>query len=435
MKIWQLEREYDQLFLSVFDLRSKKSRKIRPKVLKIKEMIEKDKERAILELCKKYDGWDKEYPFQLTREEIREGAKSVNSYDLKVLRGMVERVRECHRQRKYGKKVINRGGLRVEEDYVPVEKVLIYAPGGKASYPSSLIMAAVPAQLAHVKEIHVTSPSPGGRVNPYILACAEILGIENVYRLGGAQAIFSFAMGVGGVPKVDMIVGPGNAYVEEAKRECFGSVGIDTIAGPSELLILATEPLFPEIIAKDLLSQAEHDEMAVLWLFSPDVEHIKDVISHLEINLQRSKRKGIMSKVVSERTFFVHYNSRETAISAINRLAPEHLQIIGDKDLKEKVFYSGITYVGISTPTALGDYYIGTNHILPTGGSGRFLGGLSVESFRRKRIAVEVDFSFIERYGSQAERIAEIEGLFCHKEAIRARKEMKHEIEDWVSQR
>lgn len=432
MKIWELDREHSELLSHLFRLRSRKGKSVRAQVLRIKKRIEQDKERGILEFCKKYDGWDKDYPFQLTKEEIADGAGKIDKGDVRVLKGMVERVRACHRPQKSGREIIRKEGLRVEEDYVPVERLLIYVPGGRASYPSSLVMAAVPATYAGVKNIYITTPAPGGIVSPYILACAEILGIENVYRIGGAQGIFAFALGIG-VPKVDMIVGPGNAYVEEAKKECFGLVGLDTVAGPSELLVLAKKPVFPDLVARDLLSQAEHDEMAIIWLFSPSTEYIRQVMDCASAYAKEAERKGIIKKVLANNAFFVHYESEEMAINVINRIAPEHLQIIGDGNLKDKILYAGITYIGITTPTALGDYYIGTNHILPTGGAGRFLGGLSVETFRRKRVMVKTDYSFIRKYGKNAARMAEIEGLHCHREAINARKEKKDEAKDRLS--
>lgn len=435
MKIWQLEKESHNLLAFLQSLRRKKEKRVRREVLRIKRIIEKEGEKAIIELSKKYDFWERDYPFRLKKEEILEGASSVPSEDIDVLKRMIERVRLCHRPVNQKKRILEEDGLRIEEEYIPVEKVLIYAPSGKAVYPSSFIMAAVPAILAEVKDIFVTAPSPFGRINPYILACAQILGIENVYRIGGAQAIFAFAMGIGEIPKVDMIVGPGNAFVEEAKKECFGLVGIDTIAGPSELLILAKEPLFPEIIAKDLLSQAEHDEFAIIWLFSPHRRYLHEVERSIHFYAEKAKRKEIIRKVLAKRAFFIHYKDEELAFKIINLIAPEHLQIIGDGSAKERVLYSGITYLGITTPTALGDYFIGTNHILPTGGAARFSGGLSVDTFKRKKIVVFADHSFLEKHAEGAERMAEIEGLLCHKEAINARKEWKDEIKSRISKR
>ncbi|MCS7280407.1 MAG: histidinol dehydrogenase [Desulfobacterota bacterium] len=434
MKIWELEKDKDELVALLNEVRFKRKEEVRKEVLEIKKRVEKEKERALIELSKRFDGWDREYSLKLTVEEIRDSLRKVKEEDILLLKRMAQRVRAYHEDKKNDRRLFRRKGLLVEEDYVAIEKLLIYAPGGKASYPSSLIMAAVPALIAGVKEIYVTSPAPKGEVNPYLCAAAEVLGITNVYRVGGAQAIFAFALGLGEIPKVDMIVGPGNAYVEEAKRECFGLVGLDTIAGPSELLILVKEPVFPDLVAKDMLSQAEHDEMALVWLLCRDRRYIEEVISHLSSYSQRAQRKDIIEKVLERNAFFVHYASEERAIETINRIAPEHLEVIGDVNV-EKILYPGIIYLGITTPTALGDYYIGTNHILPTGGSGRFLGGLSVETFKRKRVMVKCDLDFILKHGKHAERLAEIEGLECHKEAIRARKERRDEIKDWVSKR
>jgi histidinol dehydrogenase len=433
MKIWDLEKEKEGLLSALSLLRTERKEILRNSVLNIKEKLEREREKAILEFCKEFDGWKRDYPFKLTKKEIKEGRKSVEEKDIEVLKGMIERVKKCIKPVRRTKKVVENEGVRIEEDKVPIERLLIYSPGGKAPYPSSFIMAAIPAISAGVKEIYVTSPAPDGIVNPYILACADLIGIENVYRLGGAQAIFAFAEGIGEIPKVDMIVGPGNAYVEEAKKECFGSIGIDTIAGPSELLVFANDATFPDLVARDLLSQAEHDEMAVLWLFSKSENYVKEVYRYMEIFGEKALRKGIIRKVLSNNTFFVLFKEEENAIDTVNQIAPEHVELIGGEHLKEKILYSGITYIGITTPVALGDYYIGTNHILPTGGSGRFLSGLSVETFLRRRVVVKVDPSFLRKYGDKAQRMAEIEGLYCHKEAIQIRKERIDEIEDWIS--
>ncbi|MCX7857322.1 MAG: histidinol dehydrogenase [Deltaproteobacteria bacterium] len=435
MKIYQLESEKEKLLSILNGLRSVRRRKIRQEVLRIKQKVEKERQKGIIELCKKFDGWEKEHPLKLTRTEIKRGAEKVSKEDMKVLEAMVERVIACHRPQRSVKRVIKERGLRIEEDYVPVERLLVYSPGGKASYPSSLIMAAVPAKIAGVKEIYVTTPAPNGNVNPYILGCAKILDIEEVYRIGGAQAIFAFALGIDTIPKVDMIVGPGNAYVEEAKKECFGIVGLDTIAGPSELLVFAENPEFPDLVALDLLSQAEHDEMALFWLFSNSKEYILKVIDYVTLFAEQSQRKKIIEQVLKRNAFFVHYKDEKMAVETVNSIAPEHVQIIGNENLKDRILYAGVIYLGITTPTALGDYFIGTNHILPTGGAGRFVGGLSVETFRRKRVKVFTTMEFLKKYGQHAERMAELEGLFVHKEAIKARKEKKDEIEGWVPKR
>ena len=263
-----------------------------------------------------------------------------------------------------------------------------------------------------------------GKVNPYITAAATLLGIKNIYRLGGAQAIYAFAYGIGTIPKVDIIVGPGNAYVEEAKRDVYGSVGIDMLAGPTELIILCTEQFSPKALSWDMFSQAEHDEMAMVGLFSSSRDHLKKIDDYIKRFISQNERRDTVEKALKNNGFLVFYKNVEKAIEAINRIAPEHMELVGNERNVEKIDYPGIIYVGPHTTVAMGDYYIGTNHVLPTGGAGRFTGGLSVDRFTKRKVVVTIDKSFIEKYGDSAIRLSRIEGLFAHGEAIKARKEL-----------
>ncbi|HPP06966.1 MAG TPA: histidinol dehydrogenase, partial [Syntrophorhabdaceae bacterium] len=369
--------------------------------------------------------WDKDYPLKITSKEIEDAARNINKRDIPILKGMINNVRLFHKAQGAKKREFKRKGLFVIEDYVPVEKALIYVPGGRAAYPSSLIMAAVPAQIAGVKHIYVTTPTPFGQLNPYVAETLILLGIQEVYRIGGAQAVYAFSLGVGTIPKVDLVVGPGNAFVDEAKRDIYGFSGIDMLAGPSELIILVTKNVSPELVAKDLFSQAEHDDMATVGLFSNSRPFIEDVIKHMDRLMVINERKDIIERAIKANSFFVHFEDIEKAIDIVNTIAPEHMEFIGDEGLSEKILYPGIIYIGEMTPVAMGDYYIGTNHILPTAGAGRFTAGLSVDTFRKRRVKVKMDEVFFERFGKKAERLARIEGLFAHAEAIRARKEVK----------
>jgi histidinol dehydrogenase len=337
---------------------------------------------------------------------------------------MIENVISYHKNQKGKNRTYRRKGLVVREEFISLEKGMVYVPGGTAAYPSSLIMGVVPAQLAGVNEIYVTTPTQNGTVNPYITAAATLLDIKNIYRLGGAQAIYAFAYGIGTIPKVDIIVGPGNAYVEEAKRDVYGSVGIDMLAGPTELIILCTKPFSPKALSWDMFSQAEHDEMATVGLFSPSRDYLKKIDDYMKRFVSQNKRRDTIKKAFKNNGFLVFYKNVGKAIEAINRIAPEHMELIGDEKHAEKIKYPGIVYVGPHTTVAMGDYYIGTNHILPTGGAGRFTGGLSVDRFTKRKVIVRIDKSFVEKYGDKAARLARIEGLFAHSEAIRARKEL-----------
>jgi histidinol dehydrogenase len=224
-----------------------------------------------------------------------------------------------------------------------------------------------------------------------------------------------------------MIVGPGNAYVEEAKRDVYGQVGIDMLAGPTELVILCTDPFSPKAVAWDMFSQAEHDEMASVGLFSNSREHIYDVLRSIEKHAVLNKRQAVVEKALKENAFLVYYQDIDKAIRAINMIAPEHMELIGDEKEEEKICYPGIIYAGPHTPVAMGDYYIGTNHILPTGGAGRFTAGLSVDRFTKRKVLVKTDKQFLDKYGEKAVRLSEVEGLFAHGESIKARKELADE--------
>ena len=423
MKVWELDREFDSLMSFVKTGRDGKKRDVREAVLKIKEAVLSRGDAALVDFSMAWDGWKEPHPLKLTSREIAEAASRVPGRDLSVLKGMIRNVVSYHRGQKMPKRVFRKKGLRVEEGPVPVESVMVYVPGGTASYPSSLIMGVVPAQIAGVKRICAATPGRGGAINDHVAAAAKLLGIDEVYRVGGAQAIYAFAYGTGSVPKVDMIVGPGNAYVEEAKRDVYGTVGIDMLAGPTELVILCTEAHSPEMVALDMFSQAEHDELASVGLFSSSREHLGDVMKSIERLVQVAPRRETIKKALDDNGYMVHYADLGRAVEAINGIAPEHMELVGDESCLPSILYPGIIYVGPNTPVAMGDYYIGTNHVLPTAGAGRFTGGLSVDRFTKRKVVVTIDRTFIERYGDRAERLARIEGLPAHGDAIKARKE------------
>ena len=424
MKVWHLDREYDAFIASVAGTRQRRKANVRDVVDRIKADVLGRGDAALREYARKFDAWEGTYPLKVSAEELEAAASSVGKEGMRILKGMIRNVTLFHRSQKLSRRTYRREGLSVVEEAVPVEKALVYVPGGTAPYPSSLVMGAVPARIAGVKEIYAATPTREGRINPHVAAAALLLEIRDVYRIGGAQAIYAFAYGIGSIPKVDLIVGPGNAYVEEAKRDVYGQVGIDMLAGPSELIVLAAQPFSPRILAWDLFSQAEHDEMATVGLFSPSRDDLYNLLREMERLVSLNKRREIVEKSLATNGFLVHYGSLDRAVEAINRIAPEHLEVIGDEKAAEAIDFSGVTYVGPHTCVSMGDYYIGTNHVLPTGGAGRFSGGLSVERFTKKKVLVKIDRSFLGKYGERAARLAEIEGLYAHGEAIRARKEL-----------
>jgi histidinol dehydrogenase len=422
MRVWELEKEYREFLAFVIEGRERKKKDIKASAEVVKAELLERGERALVEFSRKWDGWTMDYPLKVSEEELKRSAALVTAKDLAVLRGMIKNVAAYHKTQAGSKRSYRRKDVSVDESFVPVESVLVYVPGGRATYPSSLIMGVVPAQIAGVERIYVTTPTNDGVLNPYVSAAALLLGIEEIYRIGGAQAVYAFAYGIGNIPKVDMIVGPGNAYVDEAKRDVYGAVGIDMLAGPTELVVLCTESFSPDVVAWDLFSQGEHDEMAVVGLFSPSREHIEAVLKSIEKLMLVNERKDTIEKALRMSSFFVRYEDPGRAVEAINAIAPEHMELIGDEKLADQIRYPGIIYLGPYTPVAMGDYYIGTNHVLPTGGAGRFMGGLSVDRFTRRKVTVKIEKGFLDRYGDKAIRLSRIEGLFAHGESIQARK-------------
>lgn len=424
MKIWDLEEEQKELLGFVVEGREKRKGNIRTAVEEIRKEFLSGGDKALIEFSRRWDGWKDNYPLKLSETELKSGLGHIPGKDRTVLRGMIRNVTAFHRGQKQAKRTYRARGLQVKEASVPLERAMVYVPGGTAPYPSSVIMGVVPAKIAGVKEIFVSTPARDGKVNPYILACCCLLGVKNVFRIGGAQAIFAFTHGTPSVPRVDIIVGPGNAFVEEAKKEVYGMVGIDMLAGPTELVILCTKPFSADALAWDMFSQAEHDEMATIGLFSDNLEQLKEVKKRIDALLHTNIRNKVIEKALSANSFFVHFREIKRAIETIDRIAPEHMELIGSEGEEKNLRYPGIIYVGDHTNVAMGDYYIGTNHVLPTGGSGRFVGGLSVERFTRRKTVVTTGRTFLKDHADKAIRLAEIEGLFAHSEAIRKRKEL-----------
>ena len=425
MKVWELEKEYESLISFVKTGREGKKRDVRRSVAKIKEEVMLRGDGALRDFSKAWDRWDKDFPIKLSADEIGRAASRIPRADVAILKGMIKNVTSYHKGQKPKKRIYKSEGLRVVEEHVPVENAMVYVPGGTASYPSSLIMGAVPAQIAGVKRICVASPGRNGMINDHVAAAAKLLGIGDIYRIGGAQAVYAFAYGTQSVPKVDMIVGPGNAYVEEAKRDVYGTVGIDMLAGPSELVILCADASLPRLMALDLFSQAEHDELASVGIFSPSLAHLNDVKQAMEGLLETAARKETIRKAIEANSYLVHYTELGRAVEAINVIAPEHMELIGEEACLPSILYPGVIYVGPYTPVAMGDYYIGTNHVLPTAGAGRFSAGLSVDRFTKRKVVVKINRKFIQKYGDRAERLARVEGLPAHGDAIKARKELE----------
>ncbi|SEL95750.1 histidinol dehydrogenase [Syntrophus gentianae] len=360
----------------------------------------------------------------VSENELEKAAARVEASDLAILRQAAQRIESFHRhQIAESWTVSEKPGATLGQRILPLERVGIYAPGGLASYPSTVLMAAIPAKIAGVQEILLVNPSKGGQVQPLIAAAAKLCGIDRIFKIGGAQAVAALAYGTETIPRVDKIVGPGNAYVAAAKKMVFGQVSIDMIAGPSEILIIADGSAQPDLIAADLLSQAEHDEMASAILLTPDEALARAVSAEVERQLKRLPRRVIAERSLEAFGAILVTEDLEQAVAVANRFAPEHLELmVADPwTLLEGIRHAGAVFLGHYTPEALGDYIAGPNHVLPTGGTARFSSALGVYDFVKRISVLSFSREALEEVGPQAARFAHLEGLDAHGNSISLR--------------
>ncbi len=314
-------------------------------------------------------------------------------------------------------------GVRLGLRWRPIEAVGIYVPGGTAAYPSSVLMTAIPARIAGVERVVMAVPAPDGVLNPLVLAAARIAGVDEIYRIGGAQAIAALAFGTATIRPVDKIVGPGNAYVAEAKRQLFGRVGIDMIAGPSEILVVADADQDPAWIAADLLSQAEHDELAQAILVTDSGELADRVAGEVELQLADLPRRAIAAASWRDFGALIRLDDLDRAPALVDRLAPEHLELLGARAeaLAPRIRHAGAIFIGAHTPEVIGDYVGGPNHVLPTGRTARFASGLSVFDFLKRTTLLACPAASFSALAPAAARLARAEGLAAHARAIERR--------------
>lgn len=315
-------------------------------------------------------------------------------------------------------------GEKLGRRWRPVQRAGLYVPGGRAAYPSTVLMNAVPAQVAGVKRlVMVTPPGPDGQVNPAVLTAARVAGISEIYRVGGAQAIAALAWGTESIPNVDVITGPGNLFVTLAKKAVYGRVGIDSLAGPSEVLVIADDTADPELVAADLLAQAEHDPLAAAILLTTSAKLVEQVPQQLELQLKDHPRHDVAASSIRDWGLIVHCDNLEQAAELSDRFAPEHLelQVADPHSLAERIQQAGAIFLGHHTPEAAGDYLAGPNHTLPTSGTARFSGALSVETFMRHTSLIDFNHEALEATGAAIMALAASEGLHSHRESVRRR--------------
>lgn len=384
---------------------------------------------AVLEYTARFDGLqvDSVQALELTQTELKAAFDSLGNAQKQALEAAAKRVRSYHQAQKKANgeswSYRDEDGTLLGQKVTPLDRVGIYVPGGKAAYPSSVLMNAIPAQVAGVPEIIMVVPTPRGEKNPLVLAAAYVAGVHRAFTIGGAQAVAALAYGTATVPKVDKITGPGNAYVASAKKRVFGLVGIDMIAGPSEILVLADGTTPPEWVAMDLFSQAEHDELAQSILLSPDAAYLDAVQREIDRLLPEMPRKDIIAKSLNGRGALILTRSMEEACAISNRIAPEHLEVSSNDPHKWEPLlkHAGAIFLGAYTSESLGDYCAGPNHVLPTSGTARFSSPLGVYDFQKRSSIIEVSEAGAQVLGKIAAELAYGEGLQGHARAAEMR--------------
>lgn len=375
-------------------------------------------DKALFEYSKRFDRADLT-ALEVTADEIDEAIASVSPEFIEIIREAASNIRAFHEKQVKNSFILNeKDGVVTGQKIIPIEKVGLYVPGGTAAYPSTVLMDSIPAKIAGCNEIvMVTPPSSDGKVNPVILAAAKIAGVDRIFKVGGAQAVAALAYGTESVPKVDKIVGPGNAYVAEAKKQVFGKVSIDMIAGPSEILVVADSTSNPKFVAADLLSQAEHDRMASAVLVTDSEELAKKVSDELERQIPLLPRKEIArASIDNNGKIIVAKDNLSLAIDIANEIAPEHLELCVDNpfDYLDKIKHAGSVFMGKYCPEALGDYFAGPNHTLPTSGTARFSSPLSVDDYVKKTQFIYYSKDALSGVADKVAYFAEKEGLSAH---------------------
>lgn len=395
-------------------------------VRSILEEVKRHGDPAVMNYTCRYD-FRQAKKMGISTTEMNRHANKADSRVVKALEIAAKRIRKFHERQRDTSWFYTEGETILGQILRPLRRVGVYVPGGKASYPSTVLMNVIPAQVAGVQEIAVCVPTPEGHINPYVMAALKMLQVTEVYRIGGAQAVAALAFGTRSIRKVDKIVGPGNIYVATAKKMVFGMVDIDMIAGPSEILIIADDSADPSFVAADLLGQAEHDELASSILITPSSALAEQVSQEVDIQLSRLKRKRIVRSALDTYGAIIVTKDLKDAALLANSIAPEHLELMIAKPLEilSRIENAGAIFLGPWTPEALGDYAAGPNHTLPTGGTARFSSPLGVYDFVKRSSLLGFTKKGFLRLAPLVEGIADVEGLDAHKNTIRIRRGKK----------
>ena len=396
------------------------------RVAEIIENVRRDRDKAVFSYTKQFDKADiNSSNLVVTDEEIEEAYKQVDQDLLDVIRKSLVNIRSFHaKQLQNSWFQSEENGIILGQKVTPLNKVGVYVPGGKAVYPSSVLMNVVPAKVAGVPHIYMTTPpGPDGKVYPSTLVAAKEAGVDTIYKVGGAQAIAALAFGTESITKVDKIVGPGNIYVALAKKAVFGHVSIDSIAGPSEILVLADESATPRYVAADLLSQAEHDEMASAILITTSMELAKQVEKEIDSFVAKLSRSAIISKSLENYGYLLVAPDMDVAIDAVNEIASEHLELVTKNPFETmtKIKNAGAIFLGEYSSEPLGDYFAGPNHVLPTNGTAKFFSALSVDDFIKKSSIISYSKEALKKVYPDIVKFAECEQLTAHANSIKVR--------------
>lgn len=394
-------------------------------VKEVVERVRKEGDPAVLEYTEKFDKARLTLKdLKVTPDEIKEAYNKVEPNKVEALKLAARNIRSFHEKQKVNSWVTQEAdGVILGQLARPIRSAGVYVPGGKACYPSSVLMNVIPAKVAGVEQLVMCSPVPGGVLNPYILVAADIAGVRDIFKIGGAQAIAAMAYGTATIPKVDKIVGPGNIYVATAKRAVFGQVDIDMIAGPSEILVIADDSADPVFVASDLLSQAEHDELASSILITTSRSLADKVVADVERQLANLSRREIARKALDRFGAVVLAGDLKEAADIANAIAPEHLELAVENpfELLAQIRNAGAIFLGHYTPESVGDYIAGPNHVLPTGGTARFFSPLSTDSFMKKSSLIFYTREGLDKAAEAIMQIADVEGLEAHGNTIRVR--------------
>ena len=397
-------------------------------VAEIIDNVKKNKDKALFDYCKKFDKANLS-SLVVSEEEINEAVSSVEPEFLEILQAAANNIKKFHEKQKRNSFIINdEKGIIIGQKIIPVDRAGLYVPGGTAAYPSTVLMDSIPAKLAGVREVViVTPPNAEGKINPVILAAASVAGVNRIFKVGGAQAIAALAYGTETIPKVDKIVGPGNAFVAEAKKQVFGKVSIDMIAGPSEILIVADSKTDPAYAAADLLSQAEHDKLASAVLVTDSEDLAAAVSAELERQIPLLERAEIARASIDDNGKIIVADTLERAIEIANEIAPEHLELCVDEpfDYLDSIRHAGSIFMGRNCPEALGDYFAGPNHTLPTSGTAKFSSPLSVDDFVKKTQYTYYTKEALSKVAADVAYFANKEGLTAHAKSAVIRTEKK----------